>query len=324
MNSTIGSPVESSVSRGRVRRHGLMHLLMFVATFCWAANIIAIKEALRDLSPLPLVQLRVWGAALLFGILFLARPKRPMLRLTWRQWFVLVLVAISGVSLNQVLFVSGMARTSAAHTGLMVAVGPVMVLVLSCLVRLEVLSVSKFAGMLVSFCGVAVLTVGKAGQGDGGHWLGDLILLGASAVFAVYTILVKEVADQYDALTLNTLTYALGALLVIPFGPKAVFNVRWAAPHAQAWWALAYMIVFGSVVGFLIFAFALTELSAARVAAFNYIQPVIATGLAIWLLGEKLTLKVVVGGTLILLGVYLTERERGEESQAPDVGRGVT
>jgi len=71
------------------------------------------------------------------------------------------------------------------------------------------------------------------------------------------------------------------------------------------------MILFGSVVPYLIYAFALTELAASRVAAFSYLQPVIATALGVWLLAERLTSSAVAGGTLILLGVYLTERETG-------------
>jgi drug/metabolite transporter (DMT)-like permease len=70
------------------------------------------------------------------------------------------------------------------------------------------------------------------------------------------------------------------------------------------------MVVFGSVISYLLFAYVLTELAASRVAAFNYLQPVIASGLGIWLLSEQLTAKEVIGGALILAGVYLTERER--------------
>jgi drug/metabolite transporter (DMT)-like permease len=66
-------------------------------------------------------------------------------------------------------------------------------------------------------------------------------------------------------------------------------------------------------VPYVLFAYALTELAASRVAAFNYLQPVIASSLGIWVLSEKLTAKVLIGGALILAGVYLTERERGEE-----------
>jgi len=67
-------------------------------------------------------------------------------------------------------------------------------------------------------------------------------------------------------------------------------------------------VLFGSVVPYLLFAYALTGLAASRVAAFNYLQPVIASSLAIWVLSEKLTAKVLIGGVLILTGVYLAER----------------
>jgi len=99
-------------------------------------------------------------------------------------------------------------------------------------------------------------------------------------------------------------------LLMIPFSARALLHVGWRALPARAWWGLAFMVVLGSVVPYLIFAWALKTLAASRVAAFNYLQPVIATALGIWLLSEKLTVKVMVGGAIILLGVYLTEHER--------------
>ncbi len=290
-----------------------MHILMLFATVCWAVNIVAVKEALRGFAPLALVQLRVLGAALLFAVLFRVWSGRPALKLSPRDWRVMLVLALTGVTFNQLFFVGGVARTTVAHTGLLVALGPVMVLVLACLMRLEALTVLKFVGMLVSFAGVAVLTLGKSRQGNGGHWLGDLIVLAASAVFAGYTIQLKKVADQFDALTLNALTYGMGALLLIPFAAWAVLETRWSAITVHAIWALAYVVVFGSVVPYTIYAFAMTELAASRVAAFSYLQPVIATALGIWLLAEKLTASLVTGGVLILLGVYLTECERGEE-----------
>ena len=320
MPSTVPLPAPAAEGRGRARGHAQMHGLMLLATFCWAANIIAAKEALPGFGPLALAALRIVGAALLFAILFLARGKHLTFRLTARHWLVMTLLALSGVTFNQFFFIGGLARTSVAHAGLIVAVGPVMVLVLSCLMRLEALTVPKFVGMLISFGGVAVLTTGKAGQGNGAYWVGDVMLLAGSVVFAYYTILVKEVADQYDARTLNTLAFGVGTLLMVPFGTWWVLDVRWTAVSFHAWWGLAFMVVFGSVVPYLLFAIAMTELTASRVAAFSYVQPVIATGLGIWLLGERLTLKIVLGGTLILAGVYLTERERGEENREQGIG----
>ena len=290
-----------------------MHLLMLLVTVCWASNIIAGKEALTGFGALALAQLRVLGTATIYVIWFLASGRLRRLQLSQRKWLFLVAMAASGIALNQLTFIGGMARSTVAHAGLIVALGPVMVLVIAVVIRLEALTAWKFAGMLIAFAGVGILTADKAGQGNAGHWVGDLILVASSLVFAIYTILVKEVANHFDALTLNTLTFALGAIMMLPFCAHATVVTNWAALSLEAWWGLAFLVVFGSVISYLLFAYVLTELAASRVAAFNYLQPVIASGLGIWVLSERLTPTVLIGGGLILAGVYLTERERGEE-----------
>jgi len=291
-----------------------MYVLMLIVTVCWAGNIVAGKHAERDFGTLPLAQLRVLGAALIYVFLFLAWRRRPRFRPTGRGWMFLLVAAFNGIALNQFFFISGIARTSVAHAGLIIALGPVMVLVLACVLRLENLTVTKFAGMLVSFAGVVVLTLPKAGQGNAPQWKGDVLLVVGGLVFAYYTIQVKQVADQIDTLTLNTVLFSLGALVMIPFTLSAVLEVRWAAVAPAGWWGLAFMIVFGSVLSYLIYAYALASLSPSRVSAFAYFQPVIASALGIWFLDEKLTGVVGIGGALIMLGVYLSERERGEEA----------
>ena len=289
-----------------------MHLLIFIATFCWATNIIAGKEAVRSLGTLALAQMRVSGAAAIYAVLFLAWRRRPSLRLSRHEWSFLGLAALFGITLNQIFFIGGLARTSAAHTGLIVALGPVMVLTLSRLMHLEALTLWKSMGVAVSFCGVAVLTIGKAAQGSGAHWQGDLLAVVGSAVFAYYTILMKEAADRYDTLTLNTIIFTLGAVLMLPFTARELLAIRWSAMPTVAWWGLAYMVIPGSVLAYLLFAFVLTELAPSRVAAFNYLQPLIAISLGVWMLGEKVTHSLVAGGVLILAGLYLTERENSE------------
>jgi drug/metabolite transporter (DMT)-like permease len=290
-----------------------MHLLMLLVTVCWASNIIAGKEALTGFGALALAQLRVLAAAIILLMVFLASGRMRRLHLSARSWFFLVAMAANGIALNQLTFIGGMARSTVAHTGLIVALGPVMVLVIAVLVRLEVLTAWKLMGMIIAFVGVGILTADQPGQGNGSHWMGDLILLASTLVFAIYTILMKEVANQFDALTLNTLTFALAAMMMLPFCAHAVLHTNWAALSLEAWWGLVFLVVFGTVISYLLFAYVLTELAASRAAAFNYLQPVIASGLGIWVLSERLTTKVLIGGVLILAGVYLTERERGKD-----------
>ena len=301
----------------RSRSHALMDFLMLIATFSWAANIVAGKFVLRSMSPMALAQARVTGATILFAVVFFFARGRAALQLTRREWGLVALTAFFGITLNQIFFIGGIGRTSAEHSGLMVALGPVMVLGLSCALRLEPLTLLKAVGAAVALAGVGFLTAGKGAYTSGATWLGDGLLLIGGAAFAYYTVLLKEIADRFDSLTINTLVFGLGAIFMLPFSLRALARVSWRALPAEAWWGMAFMVILGSFISYLIYAFALTELTASRVAAFAYLQPVVAAGLGIWLLGEFLTSRIVAGGALILLGVYLAERERGEEKLIP-------
>lgn len=312
---TVVDPLSETVKTSHSSNtHRLMHFSMLVAVSCWAANMVAIKEALLGFGPLALAVVRAIAAALVFATLFLFLRDRSLLRLTRRQWLRFILIAFCGITLNQILFIEGVAHTSVPHAALIVAIEPVMVLVLSVLMRLEALTVLKFMGMAISFSGVVLLTYAKTAHGNHAGLLGDVILMGQVVVFAYYTIMMKDVAEQYDVVTLNTLLFGLGALMMIPFGADAVTHIHWSHIPARSVLGLAFMIFFSSVIGYLLFAYALKGLTASRVAAFNYVEPVIATGLGIWLLHDRVGLWGIVGGALILLGVYFTERERDEEA----------
>lgn len=293
-----------------------MHILMLAATFFWAGNIIAIKEGLTGFHSLALAQLRITFAGIVFVVLLFATGRHRNLKLSRRDWVFMSFVGLTGVTLNQFCFIAGLDRSPASHAGLIVALGPIMVLVLSCTIGLEALTGSKFAGMLIAFGGVAVLATARSAPGSRASWTGDLILLAGTGFFAVCTILVKEIADKYDAVTINALAYVIGVPVMLPFAATSVRHVRWGEVPAHAWWGLAYAILFGSVIAYILFALVLTELTAARVAAFSFFQPAMATGLSVLMLHERLSVRLFIGGAFILGGLYLTERERGDELPA--------
>ncbi len=306
------SPLTPRATPSHRSGHGRMHLLMLFVTVCWASNIIAGKQALTGFSALALAELRMLGAAIIFSALFVPVAAQRRCRFSGGKQFVLLVFAAAAMALNQLGFIGGMALSTVAHAGLIVALGPVMVLIIVVVMRMEALTAGKFAGMLIAFAGVGILTSDKTGQGSAGHWRGDLILLGSTLVFAVYTVLMKEVANHYDTWTLNALVFVMTTLMLLPVCTHSMLATRWSALTLEAWWGLAFMVIFGTVASYLLFAYVMRELAASRVAAFNYLQPVIASGLGIWVLSERLTSKVLVGGMIILAGVYLTERDRGE------------
>ena len=305
------------------RRHKVLVIcLMLATTFFWASNIVAGKVALTGFPPLALAQLRMAGAAILYALLYIAWRGFPALHLTKRQWLTLALMALTGITLNQICYIGGLSLTSVTHTGLIQAIGPILVLILSASMGMESLTRGKIFGMTISFVGVAVLLIEKPAQGSGSNWLGDLIVIAAGGFFAYYTILVKQASHSYDPLTLNAVVFGLGAILLVPFCATSVAGTRWSRISPHAWWGLAYMVLFGSFVAYLIYAFALEKLSASGVAAFAYLQPLMAALMGIWLLGERLSMPAIIGGVLILAGVYLTEGARGERKHIQHMARG--
>lgn len=288
-------------------------VLMLLTTFFWAGNIVAGKMALAGFSAMALAQLRMAATAALYWLIFISIRGLPRTRPTRRQWLILLAMALTGITLNQIFYIGGLAKTSVTHAGLIQAIGPVMVLLLAASARMEPLTWQKIAGMTVSFAGVAILLAEKPGKASGAHWQGDLLMIAAGAVFAAYTILMKQVAHVYDTLTLNAIVFGLGALLLIPFCARATARVEWHRISPEAWAAFAFMVLFGSLAAYLIYGFALQKLSASTVASFSYLQPVMAAALGVWLLSERITLKTIIGGVIILAGVYLTERARGEK-----------
>jgi drug/metabolite transporter (DMT)-like permease len=130
--------------------------------------------------------------------------------------------------------------------------------------------------------------------------------------FAVYTVAGKNVTARHDTVTMNTFAYASGAVALFPI---ILWNAMLSAQKfdytrvtAGAWLAVAYMAVFASVAGYLIFNYALSHIAASRVSSFSYLQPLFAMMIAIPVLGEHVTAPLIFGGIMVLSGVYVTER----------------
>jgi drug/metabolite transporter (DMT)-like permease len=298
------------------RHPKLANVLMLVTTLCWAGNPVACKIALLGFQSFALAQLRALAAAALLLLFLAARLgrsglSRSVARWRRRHWVLLVFAGLTGITLNQLFFVAGLARTSALHAGLIAALGPVIVLAVSVAGRREHLTVPKLGGIAAALTGV-ILIVSHETAVVHGSWIGDLVVVGSTAAFALYTVLQKEISAWGDDATLNGLIFAVGALLMLPLGGYAVSNTRWADVPVQSWFALVYMVLFGSVISYVIYAFALKHLPATRVAAFSYLQPVLTSTAAVWLVHDRVAAAEVIGGLLILGGMYFTGEPQKE------------
>lgn len=288
-----------------------LYSLIAAMVLFFSLNYIIARFALREIPPMQLTAVRSAVAAAILAALWLGRAMWGSaargLRLPSRKdVFLLALLGMLGVTLNQLLFVMGLHRTSVAHASILNATTPIMVLLIAALVGQERITLFKLAGMAIALAGVAILQM-DPGKHSLATLAGDAIMLLSALAAAFYSVIGKSVTARHDTLTVNALSFLAGAIFLAPLLlPPAGFS--YAAVSAVGWLSLLYMAVFSSVLAYLIYCYALARMPASRVSAFSYLQPLLATILAVPMLGEPLTGSLAGGGALVLLGVYVTER----------------
>lgn len=286
-----------------------LYVLIFLMVAFWSGNYIAGKIALRAFSPMLLAGLRISLAGVTMAPLYLWERRKTSRPLPAAQIVRLLLLGLLGVTLNQVLFIVGLSRTSVAHAAILIGLTPIQVLIIAGLRGQERITARKAAGMAIALAGVAVLkSFEPASGGDGANWLGDIVILMAGLCFALFTVFGKEVTEQYSTITMNTYAYVGGAIALLPLTLWEASRQPLAQASVGSWMAAVYMALFPSVIAYLIYYHALAHMTASRVSAFSYLQPVFASIMGVAILGESLGAPVIAGGVVILGGVYLAER----------------
>jgi drug/metabolite transporter (DMT)-like permease len=289
----------------------------------WAVNYLAVKFALRYLQPLTLASFRVVAAAIFMLASYPIAARLPAFSAdlkahkqprTLRDLFTFAYLGFFCVGLNQMCFTVGLRYTSVAHSSLILGMGPIYALILAVLFRLEKLTFGKALGMAVSFIGVAILASGSGVSRHSPTLLGDVITLCGSLAFALYVVLGKRVAGNYDPLTMTTWNYLFGGLIILPIAINRAFALgplaNWQAIPWTAWACLAFTAIFSSTLAYLFYFWLLRYLEASQLSAFSYLLPVSATILGILFLNERGSWSELFGAALALCGLFLTESAR--------------
>jgi len=292
----------------------------------WPFNLILGKVAMRYLPALAVASFRITTAGLLMLPIYWFTHSRQSFEMKSNKRLdpgdirTFVLLALFGVLINQGCFVIGLKYTTVGHAALITGMGPITILILAWVQGLELATSRKIFCLMMAFAGVTVLAVEKGLHLHSGTLVGDLLTLCSSSGFALYTVVAKKVAWKYDAVTINTFNFGLSAILMLPVaayeGLIITRNHGWRNVKWEGWIGVAYMAVFGSVIAFLIYTWALRYIAASRMGAVTYTHPIVSTTLGILWLGEAITRNLVIGGMLVLVGIYLIQSGREPNSQS--------
>jgi drug/metabolite transporter (DMT)-like permease len=259
-----------------------------LATVFWGSSFIAIRIALGSATASGIVWMRNMIAALLLFGLLRARGM-PLLPERADRGRVLILGLLFGVHL--IAQAIAMEHTSTMHAGWIIAFIPAIVI--------------GWLGIAVATGGVLVLTATDV-TSVGGMNTGDLIMLGTTITWAAYTLLMVKPSRGSGGLRVSAsvlLVSLVPALLMA--GAKGSWS---AQPTTTAMLAILFLGACSSAIAMWVYTDAVAELGPERSAAFQYVQPLVTMAVAYIVLAEPVTGEQLIGGPLVLAGVWLVQR----------------
>jgi drug/metabolite transporter (DMT)-like permease len=299
--------VESElVSDGKNKAVILTEVSLILAAVFWGLNFAATKYAAESIPPLVIVAFRFTGGGLL--LLLILRLLEPESRPGPKDLVLMAALGCFGVAVAQSGFTFGVSLTSAASTGLIFATAPVWGLLLGAVLGLERPTIRGILGLALSVVGVAVVVF--EGLGSGGDSLaGDLLVLMASVGVGGYTVLSMPLLERHTPLAVAGYPVVFGAPFLLVLSSGYILDLEWGSVGVGTWAAVAFSALFATAFAFAGWQRGISRIGANRVLVYQYLITVVGVASGIIFFGETLGIEKIVGGAVILIGVYLARRQ---------------
>lgn len=264
----------------------------------WGVNVPVMKAAIATLHPFTFNALRLSCSVLVLGIseaLTRREVRAPV------PWGTVVFLALLTSVAYQALFIGGIARTSAGHTGFIVASGPMWTALAGRVMGVERVGARAWLGLGLAFVGTA-LVVTTAG-GREATPLGNLLVLGAMVVWAVGTVHSRRTLETFPAGRLAFLV----SLVALPghwlIAAPHLGELEWGALDGSMWASIVYSGALSTGIAYVLWNASVRLVGPARTSAYTNLVPLVALSVAWAWLGERPTLDQLAGGALILVGI---------------------
>lgn len=284
--------------------------LLLTAVF-WGGTFIAARVAAQNVGPFSGSFLR-FVVASLFLVVIIRKLEGGLPRLKRHQIIPVILLGMTGVFAYNVLFFLGLQTVTAGRASMIIAMNPIFIALFASLFFRERLNRINAAGILLCVTGAIVVISEGAPlallRGDLGR--GELYILGCVASWVLYSLIGKRTMQEISPMAAVTYSCLIGgALLFLPAWMEGLFSDV-AGYRTVDWLGIAYLGVFGSVLGFTWFYEGIRTIGASRAAVFINFVPVSAVIIAFFLLGETLDISLVAGGAMVIGGAWMTNRNR--------------
>ena len=310
-------------SEQRLSKARLSLAAALVTMLVWGVNFAFVKHVLEHIGVEALMFVR-FAVLPLLGFLLLLLIFRRRIQRTWPRRKDLprfIIAGLIGHAAHIGVVMYGMNLSTPFSSSLVLTSGPLFTLIILAILGVERLRVRQVAGTLVALAGIAVFLSDKFAAGFSRAGAGDLVLLLAAALFALYTVLVQPLAKRYGPLIVLCYTLLFSAPPILVWTAPAFLATPASAYTASVLIGLAFALVVSSFFGWLMWSWVNTVRGVARSAPFGYLMPPIA-GVVAWLtLGESFTWLKILGAVITMAGVAYAQFGGGpprKEAAQPD------
>ncbi len=291
----------------------LAHLFLLAANLIYALNYTIAKDIMPYyIQPSGFIFLRVLGGCLLFFILYSIKIKEKVLK---KDLFLFSICGLLGVATNQLFFFNGLNLTTPINAAIIMTITPIIVIIFSSIVLKEKIISQKILGVVFGLTGACVLILNEGRISlNNSYMIGNIFILINATSYALYLVLVKPLMERYNPITVMTYIFSFGLVFVMPFGINEFNSIDWSIFSDVIIIKVIYVVVFTTFFAYLLNAFALKKLSPSSVSIYIYLQPLLASLIAILLKSDSINSVKIIATIFIFLGVFLSSSRENKNS----------
>jgi len=292
-----------------LNKRSLAHFALLFTNLFFAINISAVKHLtnLQLALPFGINVVRVGVSVILFWFLYLLKPVNIHIEKEDRKR--LFFCAVTGIAINQLLFLKGLSLTYPIHASLLMLTTPILIVFIAAWILKERIGWLKIAGLALGVAGATVLILGRPASGNGNEVIwGDVMILINAISYTIYFILVKPLMLKYDPIVVIRWIFSIGLFLILPFGWVQFTEIQWPLFTGMDYLIMTLVVFTGTFLAYVFNVYGIKYLGASVAGFYIYTQPVFAAIIAMIFLNETLTMYKLIAAALIFSGVFLANK----------------
>lgn len=255
------------------------------------------------IGPSGFILLRVLGGSILFFLTYYLFIKEEVLK---GDIIRLIFCGLFGVAINQLFFFEGLNLTTPINAAIIMTTSPILVIVFSALIIKEKITFRKVIGIILGISGAATLIL-KSGNIsiENDFFLGNILIFVNATSYSIYLVLVKGLMTRYHPITVMFYVFSFGLIFVLPFGISELNSINLNTFTTSIYLKVAFVVICTTFIAYLFNAFALKSLNPSVVSVYIYLQPVLASLIAILLKSDSLDIIKIISCLFIFSAVFL-------------------